>query len=111
ASAGRRANDPDLPGMDAILQPDLSTNARGAADGIGVADPSGSLARTLGARGVIAFDQQLRAIVAAVSFASPDRARVTNLRGAQRDIVVSGERDTFSGLTFALYADHYSLLP
>jgi class II lanthipeptide synthase len=60
---------------------------------------------------MIAFDQQLRAIVAAVSFASPDRARVTNLRGAQRDIVVSGERDTFSGLTFALYADHYSLLP
>jgi HopA1 effector protein family len=60
---------------------------------------------------MIPFDQQLRAIVAAVSFASPERARVTNLRGAVRDVVVTGERDRFSGLTVALYADHYSLLP
>lgn len=60
---------------------------------------------------MIPFDQQLRAIVAAVSFASPERARVTNLRGAARDVVVAGERDQFSGLAVALYSDHYSLLP
>jgi hypothetical protein len=58
-----------------------------------------------------AFDQQLRAIIAAVAFVSPERARVTNLRGQERDIVVNGERDSFSGLTYALYSDHYSLLP
>jgi HopA1 effector protein family len=60
---------------------------------------------------MIPFDQQLRAIVAAVSFVAPDRARVTNLRGAARDVFVAGERDHFSGLTVALYMDHYSLLP
>ena len=59
---------------------------------------------------MIPFDQQLRAIVAAVTFVAPDRARVTNLRGAARDIFVGGERDHFSGLTGALYMDHYSLL-
>jgi hypothetical protein len=57
------------------------------------------------------FDQQLHSIVAAVSFASPQVARVTNLNGAQRDIAVAGERDTFGGLAVALYADHYCLLP
>jgi hypothetical protein len=60
---------------------------------------------------MIPFDQQLRAIVAAVSFVSPERARVTSLRGAQREIIVAGERDGFSGLMLALYTDHYSLLP
>ena len=70
-----------------------------------------ALARTLGARGMIPFDQQLRTIVAAVSFASPRHARVTSPNGAQRDIVVAGERDAFGGLAIALYADHYCLLP
>jgi hypothetical protein len=60
---------------------------------------------------MIPFDQQLRAIVAAVAFASPQQARVTNLNGAQRDAAVAGERDGFGGLASALYADHYSLLP
>jgi hypothetical protein len=60
---------------------------------------------------MIPFDQQLRAMVAAVSFASPQQARVTNLNGAQRDIAVADERDAFGGLAAALYADHYSLLP
>jgi hypothetical protein len=60
---------------------------------------------------MIAFDQQLRAMVAAVSFASPQQARVTSLNGAQRDVAVAGERDAFGGLAVALYADHYSLLP
>jgi hypothetical protein len=60
---------------------------------------------------MIPFDQQLRAIVTAVAFVAPDRARVTNLRGTARDIFVAGERDHFSGLTGALYMDHYSLLP
>ena len=57
---------------------------------------------------MIPFDQQLRAIVAAVSFVAPDRARVTNLRGAARDVFVAGERDDFSGLAAALYMDHYA---
>jgi hypothetical protein len=60
---------------------------------------------------MIPFEQQLRAIVAAVVFVAPDRARVTNLRGAARDVFVAGERDHFGGLTVALYSDHYSLLP
>jgi hypothetical protein len=60
---------------------------------------------------MIPFDRQLRAIVAAVSFASPQHARVTNLNGAQRDVAVAGERDGFGGLAVALYADHYCLLP
>jgi hypothetical protein len=60
---------------------------------------------------MIPFDQQLHSIVAAVSFASPYYARVTNLNGAQRDVAVAGERDTFGGLAVALYADHYCLLP
>jgi hypothetical protein len=59
---------------------------------------------------MIPFDQQLRTIVAAVVFVAPDRARVTNLRGSTRDVFVAGERDHFSGLTAALYMDHYSLL-
>ena len=58
-----------------------------------------------------AFDQQLRAMVAAVSFTSPQHARVTNLNGAERDVAVAGERDGFGGLAVALYADHYSLQP
>jgi hypothetical protein len=60
---------------------------------------------------MIPFDQQLRAIVTAVSFASPQHARVTNLNGVQRDVAIAGERDAFGGLAVALYADHYSLLP
>ena len=60
---------------------------------------------------MIPFDQQLRSIVAAVSFASPQVARVTNLNGAQREVAVAGERDAFGGLAVALYADHYCLLP
>jgi hypothetical protein len=67
--------------------------------------------RTLEARGMIPFDRQLRAIVDAVSFASPQQARVTNLNGAQREVAVAGERDAFGGLAGALYADHYCLLP
>jgi HopA1 effector protein family len=58
-----------------------------------------------------AFDQQLRAIVEAVSFPSPGFARVTNRRNAARDIVVAGPSDNFSGLKIALYGDHYCLLP
>jgi hypothetical protein len=60
---------------------------------------------------MIPFDQQLRTIAAAVSFASPQQARVTDANGAQRDIAVAGERDTFGGLTVALYAGHYCPLP
>lgn len=60
---------------------------------------------------MIPFDQQLRMIVAAVSFVSPERARVGNANGAQRDIAVAGERDAFGGLAYALYTDHYCLLP
>ena len=33
---------------------------------------------------MIPFDQQLRAIVTAISFVSPQHTRVTNLNGAQR---------------------------
>jgi hypothetical protein len=62
-------------------------------------------------RGMMAFDQQLRAMVSAVSFISPQQARVTNLNGTQRDVAVAGERDGFSGLAFALYADRYCMLP
>lgn len=60
---------------------------------------------------MIPFDRQLRSIVAAVSFASPQVARVTNLNGTQRDVAVAGQRDAFGGLTVALYSDHYCLLP
>lgn len=58
-----------------------------------------------------AFDQQLRAIVAAVTFTSPGYARITSLRNVTRDIIVAGPTDTFSGLKVALYSDHYCLLP
>ena len=57
------------------------------------------------------FDEQLRAIVAAVAFASPQHARVTNLNGSTRNVAVAGERDGFSALGVALYADRYSMLP
>jgi type III HopA1-like effector protein len=60
---------------------------------------------------VIPFEEQLAAIVAAVAFVSPARARVTSLRGAQREVAVASERDTFGGLAAALYVDRYSLLP
>jgi hypothetical protein len=60
---------------------------------------------------MIPFDQQLRSIVAAVAFISPQHARVTSSNGAQRDVAVAGQRDAFGGLTVALYADHYCLLP
>lgn len=65
----------------------------------------------MGHRGMIPFEQQLAAIVAAVAFVSPERARVTSLRGAQREVLVASERDEFGGLAGALYADRYSLLP
>jgi len=60
---------------------------------------------------MIPFDQQLRAIVAAVSFVSPERARVTRSDGAQHDVAVAGVGDAFGGLAVALYADHYCMLP
>jgi hypothetical protein len=60
---------------------------------------------------MIPFDQQLRAIVAAVSFVSPERARVISLNRAEREAVVADERDAFGGLAVALYADQYCLLP
>src|SRR3984957_16198758 len=110
-AAHRRATGADLPRMGAVCQPYLSADAGRAADGAGIAHPTGSVAPALEVRGMIPFDQQLRAIVAAIAFMSPDSARVTNLRGAARDVFVAGERDHFSGLTVALYMDHYSLLP
>ena len=60
---------------------------------------------------MIAFDQQLRAMVAAVSFASPARASVSSLKGAQRDVAVASDRDAFGGLAAALYTDRYCQLP
>jgi HopA1 effector protein family len=60
---------------------------------------------------MIPFDRQLRNIVAAVAFVSPQHARVTSSNGVQRDIAVAGERDAFGGLAVALYSDHYCLLP
>jgi hypothetical protein len=60
---------------------------------------------------MIPFDQQLRSIVAAVAFASPQHARVTSSNGTQRDVAVAGQSDAFGGLAVALYADHYCLLP
>jgi hypothetical protein len=61
---------------------------------------------------MIPYDQQLRAIVAAVSFASPLLARITSLRNGQRDIAVAGDGGGagVSGLAYALYSDWYSLL-
>jgi len=60
---------------------------------------------------MMAFDQQLRAMVAAVGFASPARASVTGLNGAQRDVAVASDRDAFGGLAAALYTDRYCQLP
>jgi len=60
---------------------------------------------------VIPFEQQLRDIVEAVTFTSPERALVRSLRGVQREVVVRGERDAFGGLTVALYTDRYSPAP
>jgi hypothetical protein len=60
---------------------------------------------------MIPFDRQLRNIVAAVAFVSPQHARVTSSNGVQRDVAVAGERDAFGGLAVALYSDHYCLLP
>jgi HopA1 effector protein family len=60
---------------------------------------------------MMAFDQQLRAMAAAVSFASPAHARVSSLNGAQRDVAVAGDRDAFGGLAVALYTDRYCQLP
>jgi hypothetical protein len=65
----------------------------------------------MGARGMMAFDQQLRTIVAAVTFVSPEWARVTNPGGTPRDVATAGPGDAFSGLAAALYADHYCWLP
>ena len=60
---------------------------------------------------MIPYAEQLTAIVAAVTFVLPERARVTSLRGAQREVAVASERDAFGGLAAALYMDRYSLLP
>ena len=59
---------------------------------------------------MIPFDQQLRSFTAAVAFTAPGYARVSRANGSFRDVIVAGERDAFSGLAFALYADHYSAL-
>jgi len=59
---------------------------------------------------MIPFDQQLRSIVASVSFIGPSHARVTDPVGSERDVAVAGERDGYGGLAFALYVDHYSRL-
>src|SRR5262249_14612695 len=79
-----------------------------------------SVAATLEARGMT-FEQQLRAIVAAVAFVAPDRARITGLRGGQRDVLVAGQRgqvgqvgqgnNAVGGVTNGLYAGWYSALP
>jgi hypothetical protein len=45
------------------------------------------------------FDQQLRAIVGAIAFAAPDRVRITNMRNAQREIVIAVQGNAFGGLT------------
>jgi len=57
------------------------------------------------------FEEQLRAVAAAVSFAAPGRVRIANIRGAARDVVVAMQGNAFGGLTYALYADWYSALP
>jgi hypothetical protein len=58
-----------------------------------------------------AYDDQLRAIVAAVDVVSNERAYVTNARGERREVPVATERGPFLGLAGALYADCYSALP
>jgi hypothetical protein len=64
----------------------------------------------MGTRGMMTFDQQLRTIVAAVSFISPEWARVTGAGGAQRDVAAAGAGNASGGLAVALYADHYCWL-
>ena len=46
---------------------------------------------------MIPYAEQLTAIVAAVTFVSPERARVTSLRGAQREVAVASEREPSAG--------------
>jgi type III HopA1-like effector protein len=57
---------------------------------------------------VSAFDDQLRAIVAAVELPSADRARVRGVLGETYEVPVANERGAFLGLAEALYAGHYS---
>ena len=57
------------------------------------------------------FAEQLRAIAAGVSFVAPDRVRIANRRGAEREIVVALQGNALGGLTYALYSDWYSALP
>jgi hypothetical protein len=59
---------------------------------------------------MIPFDQQLRILASAVTFAAPGVARLTRVNGAYRDVAVAGERDAFGALAVALYADHYCAL-
>lgn len=59
---------------------------------------------------MMTFEAQLRTIVSAVSFASPEWARITGAGGAQRDVATAGNGNTFGGLAGALYADHYCWL-
>lgn len=56
------------------------------------------------------FEEQLRAIAAAVTFTAPDRARITDMRNAQREIAVAVQGSAHGGLTYALYTDWYSAL-
>ena len=59
---------------------------------------------------MIPHAEQLGAIVDAVTFVSPASARVTSLRGGEREVAVASEREAFGGLAAALYIDRYSLL-
>lgn len=56
------------------------------------------------------YDEQLRAIVASVTFAADGRAVVADARGGNREVPVATERGPFMGLAEALYAGHYNVL-
>lgn len=56
------------------------------------------------------YDEQLRAIVEAVTVDAPDRARVADARGGVREVRVATERGPFMGLAEALYAGHYNAM-
>ena len=56
-----------------------------------------------------AYEEQLRALVAAVTMDAPDRARVTGVRGDVVEVAVANERGPFLGLADVLYAGHYNV--